>query len=459
MKIVIVGNGKVGQTLASLISNEGHDVVVVDSDARKYALDIEKHDVLYLEGNGTSYDVLQAAGVSEADVLVAVTPHDEVNILCCLVARRVGAKHTIARVRDPEIEKQLHHIKEDLGLTRSFNPERNAASEITRILHHPSVLKIESFAGGKIEMVELKIGADSPIVNRPIKDFRIHNLRNFIICAVERGNDIFIPNGDFVVQPGDKVFVSIEAVNLTKLFKGFHLPHNVIRSVLVVGGGRISYYLAKQLLENKMEVTIIEKNVDRCQFLAENLNGAVIKHEDASDERTLESYNFASMDAFVALTNMDEENLVMSLYAAHRGSKKVITKVNRLSYLDAFTDTRIDTVISPKMLISDQILQIVRAMAASGESSVQALYKISGYMQELESGNYAEALEFNVRKDTNHLDVPLKDIKLKDGVLIACISRRGQVIIPKGNDVIKAGDIIILVTKDHIVSSLNEIFV
>ncbi|MDO4753581.1 MAG: Trk system potassium transporter TrkA [Bacillota bacterium] len=455
MKIVIVGNGKVGHTLAGMLSREGHDIVVIDSSSESFRTLEADHDVIYLQGSALSYELQKQAGVGEADVLIAVTSTDEVNVLCCLIARKLGAKNTIARVRDPEFENQLHIFKNELGLSQSVNPEKNTATEITRILHNPNALKIDSFAGGRIEMVELKISEECPLAGRKIKDFHIKGLTNFMICAVERENEVYIPNGDFVVESGDKVHVSVETDKLSMLFRGFKMDIKPLKNILIVGGGKISYYLSKMLIENHMNVTIIEKNEERCKFLSSQFDNLKVVFGDASKESTLADVDFKNTDAFVALTNIDEENLVMSLYAGYHKCRKVITKVNRLSYLDAFQGTAIDTVISPKMLVSQEMLKMVRAIAASGESSIRALYKIGDIALE---ENSAEALEFEALEDTKYLGVPLMDLPIKKNILLVCISRKNKTIIPKGADCIKKGDIVVLVTKDRIINSLNEIF-
>lgn len=455
MKIVIVGNGKVGHTLAGMLSREGHDIVIIDSSAESFKTLEADHDVIYLLGSGLSYELQKQAGVGEADILVAVTSSDEVNVLCCLIAKKLGAKNTIARVRNPEFESQLHIFKDELGLSQSVNPEKNTATEITRILHNPNALKIDSFAGGRIEMVELKITEECPLADTKIKDFHVKGLNNFMICAVERESQIYIPNGDFVVEAGDKIHVSVETDKLSMLFRGFKMNVKPLKNILIVGGGKISYYLSQMLIENHMNVTIIEKNEERCRFLSSQFDNLRVVFGDASKESTLADVDFKDTDAFVALTNIDEENLVMSLYAGYHKCRKVITKVNRLSYLDAFQGTSIDTVISPKMLVSQEMLKMVRAIAASGESSIRALYKIGDFSSEEET---AEALEFEALDDTKHLGVPLMELPIKENILLVCISRKNKTIIPKGGDCIKKGDIVVLVTKDRILNSLNEIF-
>lgn len=455
MKIVIVGNGKVGHTLVGMLSREGHDILVIDSSAESFKQLEADHDVIYLQGSALSYELQKQAGVGESDILIAVTSTDEVNVLCCLIAKKLGAKNTIARVRNPEFESQLHIFKDELGLSQSVNPEKNTATEIARILHNPNALKIDSFAGGRIEMVELKITEECPLSSTKIKDFHIKGLNNFMICAVERENRIYIPNGDFVVKSGDKIHVSVETDKLSVLFRGFKMDVKPIKNILIVGGGKISYYLTKMLAENHMNVTVIEKSEERCKFLSSQFDNLRVVFGDASRESTLANVDFKDTDAFVALTNIDEENLVMSLYAGYHKCRKVITKVNRLSYLDAFRGTAIDTVISPKILVSQEMLKMVRAIAASGESSIRALYKIGDFASEEET---AEALEFEALEDTKYLGVPLMELPIKENILLVCISRKNKTIIPKGADCIKTGDIVVLVTKDRILNSLNEIF-
>lgn len=455
MKIVIVGNGKVGQTLSGVLATEGHDIVVIDNDQQTFAYSDTDYDVIYVQGNGLNYKVQEQAGVDEADLLIAVTSFDEVNMLCCLVAKKLGCADTIARIRDPAFVDQLHFFKDELGVTQNVNPELYTATEITRILHNPSALKIESFAGGRIEMVELKIEEDSPIANKLVKDFRIHGLVNFVISTVERDGEFYIPKGDFRVLPGDKINVSVENTKLSTLFKGFNMHIAPVKNVLIVGGGKISYYLTKMLLNNHMDITIIEKNEERCKFLAGEFEKVNIIHADASEENTLASVNFEETDAFVALTNMDEENLVMSLYAGHNKCRKVITKVNRLSYLDAFAGTKIDTVISPKMLIAQEIIKMVRGIDASSKSEMLALYKISSLS---EGDSSAEALEFEIKDDIKYLGVPLSEVPIKSDILLACILRKNKTIIPKGGDSMKKGDVVIIVTKDRIITEISEIF-
>lgn len=450
MKIVVVGNGKVGNTLAGQLSLEGHDIVVIDKNINALKKSESDLDVIFIEGNGVSYPVQKDAGVDTADLLIAATSADEVNILCCLVAKKLGAKNTIARIRNPEYSDQLYYLEKDLGLSMSINPELAAAKEISRILQFPSVSKIDSFAGGKVELIELKIAENSPIAGMQIKDFKIKSLPRFLICAVDREGEVYIPTGSFEIQTGDKIFVAVESHQINNFFQGMELNNYKVKHVLIIGGGRLGYYLAKQLIANNMKVRIIEKQEDRCRFLCEEIPEAMIIHDDGTDESVLESQGISEMDAFIALTDIDEENLVISMYATFKGKAKVITKINRLSYLDAFSQTSIDTVISPKFITAEQIVKYVRAMDNTLGSKVKALYKIAN--------NKAEALEFTADETTRYLDVPLSEIPIKSNVLLVCISRKNKILIPKGYNKIKKGDSIVLITKDEIITDINDIF-
>lgn len=450
MKIVVVGNGKVGNTLAGQLSLEGHDIVVIDKNINALKKSESDLDVIFIEGNGVSYPVQKDAGVDTADLLIAATSADEVNILCCLVAKKLGAKNTIARIRNPEYSDQLYYLEKDLGLSMSINPELAAAKEISRILQFPSVSKIDSFAGGKVELIELKIAENSPIAGMQIKDFKIKSLPRFLICAVDREGEVYIPTGSFEIQTGDKIFVAVESHQINNFFQGMELNNYKVKHVLIIGGGRLGYYLAKQLIANNMKVRIIEKKEDRCRFLCEEIPEAMIIHDDGTDESVLESQGISEMDAFIALTDIDEENLVISMYATFKGKAKVITKINRLSYLDAFSQTSIDTVISPKFITAEQIVKYVRAMDNTLGSKVKALYKIAN--------NKAEALEFTADETTRYLDVPLSEIPIKSNVLLVCISRKNKILIPKGYNKIKKGDSIVLITKDEIITDINDIF-
>lgn len=450
MKIVVVGNGKVGNNLAGQLSVEGHDVVVIDKNINALKKSESDLDVIFIEGNGVDYKVQKDAGVDVADLLIAATSADEVNILCCLVAKKLGAKNTIARIRNPEYSDQLYYLEKDLGLSMSINPELAAAMEISRILQFPSVSKIDSFAGGKVELIEVKIGEKNPLKDVKIKDIKVRSLPRFLICAVDREGEVYIPTGDFELRFGDKIFVAVESHQINNFFRGMGMMHNKVKTVLIVGGGRLTYYLAKQLISNNMKVSIIEKKEDRCRFLCEEIPQARIIFGDGTDEAVLEANGIREVDAFVALTDIDEENLVISMYATFKGKPKVITKINRISYMEVFSQTSIDTVISPKAITSEQIIRYVRAMDNTLGSKVKALYKIAG--------NKAEALEFTADETTRYLERPISELPIKKNVLMVCIGRKNKILIPRGDTSIKKRDSVVLITKGEIITDINDIF-
>lgn len=451
MKIVIIGDGKVGSTLVEQLSKEGHDIVVIDNKGEVLEAVGNMHDVMCVEGDGISYKIQREAGVDECDLLIAATSRDEVNMLCCMIAKKVGAKHTIARVRNPEYADQMIYMKEELGLSMTINPERAATREISRILRIPSALKVESFAKGRVELVEVKLKEGSPIVNEPLSSLYRKIKVKVLVCTVQRGEEVIIPDGNFVLKANDKITVTASPYNVEKFFKEIGLNAPRVRSVMIAGGSRISYYLTKQLIEMGIQVKIIEINEDRCYTLKDMLPAAKIIKGDCTDQNLLLSEGFDKIDAFVALTNMDEENVVLSMYANSLDISKVITKVNRIGYIDMIEKTMSDnTVISPKNITANSIIQYVRAMQNGMGSNIETLYKIVD--------GKAEALEFYVRQKSKNIGVPLKDLRLKKGILVASILRNSSLIIPGGNDTIELRDSVIVVASNLNCKDLEDIF-
>lgn len=451
MKIVIIGDGKVGSTLVEQLSKEGHDIVVIDNKGEVLETVGNMHDVLCVEGDGISYRVQKEAGVDECDLLIAATSRDEVNMLCCMIAKKVGAKHTIARVRNPEYANQMIYMKDELGLSMTINPEGAAAREISRILRIPSALKVESFAKGRVELVEIKLKEGSPIVNEPLSSLYKKVKVKVLICTVQRGEEVFIPDGNFVLKANDKITVTASPYNVEKFFKEIGLSAPRVRSVMIAGGSRITYYLAKHLIEMGIQVKIIEIKEERCYDLKDMLPAAKIIKGDCTDQHLLLTEGFEKMDAFVALTNMDEENVVLSMYANSKNISKVITKVNRIGYIDMIEKTMSDnTVISPKNITANSIIQYVRAMQNGLGSNIETLYKIVD--------GKVEALEFYVRQKSKNIGVPLKDLKLKKGILVTSILRNSSLIIPGGNDTIELRDSVIVVTSNPNCKDLEDIF-
>ena len=451
MKIVIVGDGKVGQALTGQLAEEGHDVVVIDSSPKALRTSVEIHDVMGVNGNGASYAVQKEAGVGEADLLIAATSGDELNLLCCMLAKKLGARHTIARVRNPDYADQLVLMKEELGLSMTVNPELAAAREIARMLRFPSALKLDSFARGQVELVEIKVKADSPLLGQALYALSSRLGIRILICAVRRGEEVYIPTGDFVLQEGDKITITASPSELDSLFRKLGIYRHKIHRVMVVGGGRIAYYLAKQLLRLGMSVKIIEQDAARCEQLSEALPKAHIILGDGTERELLEEEGIADMDALVAVTGMDEENIIISMYAGTLGLAKVVTKINRMSFQEILDGAGIESVITPKGITVNQIIRYVRAMDNSKGSNVETLHRIVG--------GRVEALEFNVAKNCQGelTGIPLKDLRTRKDLLIACIIRGQQIIYPGGNDTIEERDSVIVVTTGHQLQDLSDI--
>lgn len=450
MYIVIVGAGKVGNALIEQLSQEDHDIVVIDRNMEVLEEVLETYDVMAVPGSGASLSVQREAGVEAADLLIAVTNGDEVNLLCCIVGKKLGAKHTIARIRNPEYDEQIYFLKEELGLSMTINPEKAAAKEMYRLLQFPTLLKRDSFSSGRVEIVELKIKGDSVFKDKKLSElYKICKIK-VLICAVEREDDVYIPSGEFMLLEGDKIYVTAETKTLTDLLEFMGLIPHKVKNVTLIGGGRIAYYLAKELIQAHINVRIIEKNPARCLTLAEILPKALIINNDGSRHDVLLSQGIRDADASVTLTDMDEENLIISMYAAHLGVKKTITKVTRAEYKYIMNQVGVESVISPKLLTAAVILRYVRAMQNSGEGSVLTLHKIV---------DKVEALEFPVTAATCYLMIPFHSLPLKDSILVACISRQGRFIIPAGDDYLQEKDRVVIVTKsDHLIKDLNDIF-
>lgn len=449
MKIVIVGDGKVGQALTARLAQEGHDIVIIDSSPKPLKSSVEAYDVMGVQGNGASYAVQKEAGVENADLLIAATSGDELNILCCMVAKKLGVSHTIARVRNPEYAEQLVVMKEDLGLSMTINPELAAAIETARMLRFPSALKLDSFARGMIELVEIKILENSPLLGHALNSLSGRLGIRILVCAVRRGDEVYIPTGDFVLQQGDKISITASPAELDNLFRKLHIFRHKVHNVMVVGGGRIAYYLTRQLLEMGMNVKIIEQDPARCQVLSDLLPKANIILGDGTERELLEEEDISGMDALVALTGIDEENVIISMYAGAMKVNKIVTKINRMSFQEILDAAGIESVISPKGITVNQIVRYVRAMENSQGSNVETLHRIVD--------GRVEALEFRVRKNPEINGIPLKDLDTRPNLLIACIIRGRKVIFPGGNDTMEEGDSVIVVTTNQQLQDLSDI--
>lgn len=452
MRIVVVGLGKVGRALTAQLAAEEHDLVVIDQNAEIIDNIVNIYDVRGVVGNGGCYDVQKEAFEEGADLLIATTSSDEINILSCLVAKKLGTRHTIARIRNPEYEKQLRFMREELGLSMVVNPEKATAREIARVLRFPSAIKREQFCRQRFELVEYRVGPDNPMVGMPLTDL-YRNIRvKILICAVARGQETIIPSGSFTLQPGDKVYLTASPRDLETFFRKLHLFKERANNIMIVGAGRMTYYLVKELQDVQKRVTVIDNNIRRCQDMSEKFPGVLVIHGDGADSELLSEERIAEMDAFVALTGMDETNIILAMYASQFNSCKVVAKINRPSFADlAAANNLVDSVVSTAAVTSEAIARYVRAMQNSLDSdNIKTLHRLVG--------GRVEALEFNVGHGVPFIGTPLKNLQLKDGLLIVGIVRRnGQTVIPSGDDVLSEGDDVVVVTTDTTLHALRDI--
>lgn len=449
MNIIIIGCGKVGATLAEQLCGEGHNIVIVDIQEKALEMPAKDLDVMTLVGNGASFNVQQEAGIEEADLLIAVTGSDELNLLCCLIAKKAGSCHTIARVRNSLYNKEIGFIKEQLGISMIINPELATAREIAKLLRFPSAIKIDTFAKGRVELMKFKLYPEFGLDGWRVSDI-IERLKcNVLVCGVERGEQVSIPNGNFVLKNQDSISVMASPQEANRFFKKIGVETHQVKNTLIFGGGEISYYLAKQLLEMGIQVRIIELNRERCEKLSVLLPDAVIIHGDATNKSLLLEEGLEKVESVVSITNMDEENLLLSMFASKHSHAKVVTKVNRISFDDVIDSLDIGSVIYPKYLTADYIDKYVRATQNSIGSNVETLYKILD--------NRAEALEFSIHSDSPVVGIPLMDLNLKENLLVCCINRRGVIRIPRGQDIIRVGDTVMVVTTEKGLEDVKDI--
>lgn len=450
MNIIIVGFGVTGAKLAENLTREGHDVSVIDTNPADVRKATEAFDVLGIVGNGATHKVQMEAGVAEADLFIAVTPHDELNLLCCLIAKKNSDCATIARVRNPDYLSERGFIKDKLGLSSIINPEYESAAEINRLFCIPSAISVDTFARGKVELLRMGLPKGSPIAGSSIVGALGKLSGKMLICAVERNGEITIPTGSFVLREGDEISFITSHSDAENFFKKAGLDTDKIKRVLIAGGGTISYYLISMLLEYGFRVKVIEKDRKRCEHLSEIFPSSVsIINGDWSDQQLLFEEGIDRVDGFAALTDNDEENIMLSLFAGKHSKAKLVTKVNKNSFDDVLGDLGIGSVISPKTITSEMILSHARALNNSQGSNVQTMYSIVG--------GKVEALEFYARTESTVTGIPLSDLEIKDGILICCISRNGKTIIPNGMTKIEKGDTVIVVTTQSGLNDLTDI--
>jgi len=451
VKIIIIGTGKVGFSLAEQLLNEKHDITIVDTQDSALRRATDALDIMSVKGNGVSTDTLREAGAEDADLLVAATNSDEVNMVCCLTAKHLGAKYTIARIRNPEYNLGLHELKKNMGIDMVINPENATAVEISRLLRFPSAANIETFCRGRVELMGFRLQEGDFLVNQPLHALsaQVKQL-SLLVCAVDRDGEVTIPNGSFVPQVGDKLYLIGRPTSLDQFFRLLGRYSPKVKTVFIVGGGKISVYLTAILEKMKMRVKIVELSEKRCRLVSEMMPRTTVICGDGTDQELLESERMSAADAFVALTDRDEDNLIISLYAMQQGMHKVVTKCNRQNYTGIARAVGLDSVISPKLITAAQILQLVRGMQNSQGSVMNALYRIA------DGG--AEAMEFTVSPNTRNLGVALKDLRLKPNILIAVLVRDQEIIIPEGSTAMQAGDRVIVISKDSGIRDLNDIY-
>ena len=450
LRIIVVGCGKVGCTLVEELAREGHDLTVVDPQEQVIADITDTFDVMGIVGNGGSLQVLQDAGLGEADVLIAVTGQDELNLLCCTLAKKVGSKlAAIARVRNPDYSEELNYLRKQLGLAMIINPDMEAAREISRVISRPQALAVTAFAKGHAELVRFIIPEGNVLSGKRIMDLEPIFGFGFLVCAVQRSGEVHIPHGAFVLSAGDDISILAKAKDVHRVFESIGMGGPAAKSCMIVGGGHSSYYLARRLVNQRMDVKIIEKNRDRCKWLMTALPRALVVCGDGSDERVLLEEGIETRDAFCALTGIDEQNIMLSLYAGRYPGIKTITKINRIGFTHVVDGLGLGSVVYPKHIVAEAIMAYVRARANTVGSNVETLYHLFE--------NRVEAVEFHIRADAPVLNIPLMKMKLKDDLLIACINRGGKVFFPRGMDVLEPEDTVVIVTKHTGFSDVSDI--
>lgn len=451
MHIIIVGLGKLGITMTKQLVKEGHSITVVDTNNDKLTTTVDTYDVMGVCGNGATCETLELAGASKAKLIIAATASDEMNILCCLIANRMGTENTIARVRNPDYAAQMQFLRNELGINMIVNPEYETANEISRIIRFPSAANLDSFARGKIEIASIRIHSDNVLCDSHIYDLRKKSKAKVLVCAVQRDEEVYIPSGDFIIKCDDTISITGTRAELSLFMKQTGVYKQKIKNVMIIGGGRIGYYLSKLLSGTGRNIKLIEQSDDRCYNLADTLPDVTVIHGDGTDQDLLDEQGLDRQDALVSLTGIDEENIIVSMYAESKGINKVITKVNRHSY-SILNDIGLETVVSPQIVAGNLVTRYVRALHNSaGNSQIQTLHKLIN--------GKVEAVEFIVPEGAGYENIPFKELNLLPNVLIGSIIRNGKTIFPGGDDVMMAHDSVIVVTAGRIIEDLHDIFV
>lgn len=450
MKIVIIGLGTIGRTILRNLSNEGHTVTIIDEDKLKIEQLIERYDVFGVVGNGASMDIQAEANVKDAELVIALTRSDELNILACLVAKRVGAKNTIARVRNPAYRRQIAEMKDDLGISMVVNPEQNTADEIFNLVSLPSVAQIDHFAGGKVSLVEVVAEKGCALIGESLISLGKKLTTKVLICAVQRGDEVIIPSGHFEIREGDKIHFTANAKTLGDFLREVNLVKSPLKNIMIVGGGRVAYYVADSLAKKKYTVKLIERDETHAEELAEQLPGITVVCGNGTQHGLLIEEGIEAMDAFIALTDIDEENMIVSMFANKKQVKKTIAQIKSGDLYGMLGDLGINNTVSPKQIVADRIISYIRALANTVGSNVLTLYRLVN--------DQVEALEFAAKKQEKFYNKPLKALKIKKNCLIACIIRQNEVIIPGGDSEIQLGDNVVVVTTHKNFDDLADAF-
>lgn len=449
LQIIIVGCGKVGMTLVEQLSQEGHDITIIDKNADIVQSMSSLHDVMGIVGNGASYSTQMEAGIESTDLIIAVTDSDELNLLCCIIAKRVGDCAAIARVRTPDYSKEAGYLREKLGLTMIINPELEASAEAARILYLPTALEVNSFAHGQAEMVKFKVTEGNKLAGNTIALLGTDITENIVICAVERNGEVYIPSGNFQVEAGDVISFVASRMMARTFLNNIGFKTNQVKDTMIIGGGNAAYYLAKQLLHMGTSVKIIESDRSRCEQLSILLPKAIIINGDGSSEELLKEEGIQYAESFVPLTGIDEENIMLTMYAKNVSNAKVITKINRMAFRSVINRLDLGSVIYPRYITSEAIIAYVRAKKDSMDSNIETLYHMFDHR--------VEAIEFRVYEKSAVTGIPLKNLSLKEDLLISFINRNGKIIIPSGHDSIEMGDTVMIVTTHTGFNNIQDI--
>ena len=450
MRIVIIGLGTIGKTILNSLSGEGHTITIIDEDKDKIENLIEKYDVSGVVGNGACIDIQREANVKDADLAIVLTNSDELNVFACLVAKKIGVKNTIARVRNPKYRKQIMDMKDELGISMIVNPEKDTATEIFNLINLPSIAKVEHFAKGKVLLVEIVAEKGCSLIGETLVSLGKKLTSKVLICAVQRGSSVTIPSGNFLIEEGDRIHFTSDANSLRNFLSEIHLVKSPLKNIMIVGGSKIGYYLADELSKKKYKIKLIESNKDIADELADSLPRTTIIHGNGTQHDLLLEEGIEAMDAFVALPDIDEENMIVSMFANKMKVKRTITQIKSDDLYGMLEELGITNNVSPKDIVANRIISYIRALENTRGSNVLTLYRLVN--------RQVEALEFLAKRQDKIYNKPLRELKIKENCLIACIIRNNAVIIPDGNSSIALGDNVIVVTTHKNFDDLTDIF-